>query len=333
MADNYTFKYDKYAGTPGVVDGSDALAEKGQVISFHHLPTKKSVYFKAFITAFNETYSPDWAAETVYGRADPIYLYKNTVRKISLAFKVPAASNGEAYENLAKVQTLLQFLYPTYVDLSSDPENDNANTITQSPLVRLKVMNLLQASTTSGVTADQNAASIYSDYKSSGDAADKGLLGVLESVTVNHNLDNPDYGAIEKGPNTVLPKLIEINLGFSVIHEHPVGWSESKLGEFVENISFPYGALEADPNASSAGAANEASESETETSPANIEDPQEKSALEDPKDMEKMDSASTSETATEADKKADRVASGLPGQIKEPAKIIQVFYDFLTGIA
>jgi hypothetical protein len=48
-----------------------------------------------------------------------------------------------------------------------------------------------------------------------------------------------------KGQNTVLPKLIDINLTFNPIHEHPLGWQntgEDGEGEFgfgYEN--WPYG--------------------------------------------------------------------------------------------
>ena len=118
-------------------DGSEGLANKGFVIGFRHVPSETEVYFKAFITTFNETYSSEWNSETVYGRADPIHMFKNTTRKITLAFKVPCFNSEEAYGNLARVQTLLQFLYPTYADINS------ATTITQSPLVRIQVMNLL----------------------------------------------------------------------------------------------------------------------------------------------------------------------------------------------
>ena len=78
-------------------DGTQMLANKGLVLSFQHVPSQTSVYFKAFITAFNETYTSDWSAESVYGRADPIYLFKQTQRKITLAFKIPAGTESEAY--------------------------------------------------------------------------------------------------------------------------------------------------------------------------------------------------------------------------------------------
>ena len=82
---------------------------RGMSISFYHVPSQHSVYFKAFITSYNETFNSDWASETVYGRTDPIYMFKNTQRQISLAFKVPAFSEGEAYENLGRIQKLTQY--------------------------------------------------------------------------------------------------------------------------------------------------------------------------------------------------------------------------------
>tara|TARA_Y100001963_G_C6766397_1_gene442516 strand:+ start:79 stop:930 length:852 start_codon:yes stop_codon:yes gene_type:complete len=217
---------------------SDAYANKGFVVSFYHMISGKSVRFKAFITTLNETYSPDYASETVFGRADPIHTYKNTTRNISLAFKVPAASTGEAYENLAKAQTLIQMLYPAYTDVN------NALTVSQAPLMRLKVMNLIRKSQDYGTNTNQittnTPQNLYDSY-SSEDNVELGLLGVIQNVTVQHNIESEDVGVLEKSNNTVLPKLIEINLDFKPLHEHSIGWTE---GNSFSHPAFPYDALE-----------------------------------------------------------------------------------------
>lgn len=237
------FNYKKYSAPspPQVVDGSDNLAKKGLVISFMHMPSGKELFFKAFINTFNETYSSDWSGETVYGRADPIYMFKQTTRKIALGFMVPAASAGEAYENLAKAQQLVQFLYPMYTDVQS------ATTIAQSPLVRLKFTNLLQKVDSSVSTNTKSPGDTYSSYKSSNDAS-KGLLGVITNCTINHNLDNLDIGSIQKNSGgsleALMSKGIEIIIDFSPIHEHTVGWigkDGSSDPEFAAP-EFPYGA-------------------------------------------------------------------------------------------
>ena len=234
------------------VDGSDAYANNRKLfISFHHVPTGKDVFFKAFITAFNETYNSDWSSESVYGRADPIYLFKQTQRQITLAFKIPASTTGEAYENLGKVQTLVQFLYPNYTDVT------NATTVSQSPLVRLKVMNLLQNTNDKLSSQDVKYAASPTagqPYAPTGDALEDwssiqsydshdGLLGVLDNVTVNHNLEGDDGAFVIGNRGSVLPKFLDVNLSFKAIHEHPLGWDEK--GQFAtgggQSRLWPYG--------------------------------------------------------------------------------------------
>tara|TARA_Y100000310_G_scaffold321442_1_gene379075 strand:+ start:3178 stop:4362 length:1185 start_codon:yes stop_codon:yes gene_type:complete len=235
------------------IGSTDALANKGMVLSFWHVPSQTSVYFKAFIVAFNEDYNSEWGGESVYGRADPIYLFKQTQRKITLNFKVPCSTEGEAYENLSKVQKLVQFLYPSYT------ETNSATTIAESPLVRLKIMNLLTKATQGASGA--NAEALYESYQSSNDG-EQGLLGVITNLTVNHNIENPDIGVLEKKASAalqkqegtdhaylgaILPKMIEISVGFSPIHETPLGWDKDTFS----NQYFPYGAPNADVEAAS----------------------------------------------------------------------------------
>ena len=237
-------------------DGSDALGNKGYVVDFVHVPSGRQLFFKAFMSAYNETFSPEWSEETVYGRMDPIYQFKNTTRTITVALKIPAASEGEAYENLAKVQALTQFLYPNYVNVG------NANTISQSPLIRFGLMNLARKVGMGGGMPDTfERPRRLSHFEKSG------LLGVLTSLTINHNLDS-DIGVVERptsvtlprsqqtvGPEGeiinparvshggILPKLIEINFDFKVIHEHNLGWSMDEESEDLQfsQENFPYG--------------------------------------------------------------------------------------------
>ena len=133
---------------------------------------------------------------------------------------------------MAKVQTLLQFLYPTYENI------DSATTITQSPLVRIQVMNLLAQTSPGNGNSDRNGQDLYNSYTSQADAS-SGLLGVINNLSANHNLENPDIGVIEKGDAgniAILPKMIEVNLDFAVVHEQSLGWQN---GTFINQL-FPY---------------------------------------------------------------------------------------------
>jgi hypothetical protein len=215
---------------------TDNLANQSEaVISVLHVPSGESIFFKAFITAFSDSISPSYNEETVFGRTDSIYTYQSSRRNITINWKIPAETYSEAYENLAKAQKLAQFPYPSYTDIN------NAATISQTSLCRLKIMNLLAKS--GPVAKASNAAQGTSDlqkfngYRSSKDPS-QGALGVIKSITILHNIENPDAGGgvLYLGKNTVLPKLIEINMSFDVIHEQTLGWQN---GNFKNN-SFPF---------------------------------------------------------------------------------------------
>jgi len=256
------FNVNKLSDDTNFADGSDLLANKGFTVTIQHVPSGRTIYFKAFIETYNETFSPDWAEETVYGRMDPIYQFKNTTRNITIGLAIPAASRSEAFQNLAKVQALTQFLYPNYTQVGS------ATTIAQSPLLRLSVMNLAKsqkswapnlthyvpdpANPGAWILQEQPGASrlVYEGEREGvvfesvgGGAITEGLLGVMKSLTINHNLEG-DKGVIETTPEDsnadggILPKLININFDFGVIHEHHLGWDDQ--GNFSNN-AFPYG--------------------------------------------------------------------------------------------
>ena len=222
-------------------DGSDYLSGQGFVVEVLHVSSGKKVKFKAFMTAYNDTFSQEWNTEQVYGRADPLYNFKQTTRQISIGFKMVAASEGEAYENLTKAQLLAQFMYPNYADVGG------AKTLSQAPLIRLKVMTLLQDASSTEAKAAASPDALYSSY---GVGETKGVLGFFDNITYTFNLENPDNGGVfektieGKKNGTILPKTIDVAIGgFKPIHEQHIGWDEN--GQFAgggAGALFPYGA-------------------------------------------------------------------------------------------
>ena len=125
---------------------------------------------------------------------------------------VPAASVSEGFENLSRVQKLITFLYPAYSDV------DNALSISQSPLVRMKLMNLI---TNDKSNIQGSMAAHLTPLVSQGR---EGLLGAITNVAVNHNLDSTEHGVFHTAGGTIIPKAIEISMDFKVIHEQHLGW-------------------------------------------------------------------------------------------------------------
>jgi hypothetical protein len=236
------------------VSPSDVLAdpESGQalVVSFKHEPSGQSVFFKAFVSTLNESYSSDWTEEVVFGRTDPIQLFKQTTRRITLGLKVPAETVGEAYDNLGRISSLTQFLYPNYASAGY------AQTIAQGPVLRLKVMNLIQKGTGApkppepkdGEQPAPNAA--FKTYKSSADSS-QGLMGVITSLSINHNLESTDIGVFTHQSNTVFSSMIEVNVDFTVLHESTLGWN----GDSFTQPLFPYGVKPMSVDAAAAASA------------------------------------------------------------------------------
>ncbi len=252
------FNVHKYQPAPKnnrYTDGAGALANQlSHVISFRNIRNDEDVLFKAFIMDFNESYSPNFTPNEVFGRTDPIYQYKNTTRNISLSFKIPASTESEAYENLGRVQKLVQMLYPSY-------QNTNSGlSLSEAPLVRMKVMNILRSQASLGDSSSTSAtkkdADYFTEYTSTADPG-KGLLGVITNATVNSMLNSTD-GVFHKittvpaegenpavtraEPNTVLPKLIEVTINFAPIHEETLGYNGAKDETPLKNFArFPYG--------------------------------------------------------------------------------------------
>ena len=236
------------------LDASDALANGGKyVISFKHVASEASVFFKAFVTSYSENFNSEWKTETVFGRTDPIYTFGNNRRTVDLGFVVPASSESEAFENLGRIQMLSQMIYPAYTKTGTKDDLGREQLLmSQAPLVRIKMMNLIQKSgehkntdpngdpKVKSVSSKRNQ--IYQSYLSSNNP-DEGLLCAINNISIS--TDMAKEGVLEKAPNTVMPVNYTVKIGFNVIHEETIGW-DAESGMALQP-TFPYGATMWDP--------------------------------------------------------------------------------------
>ena len=221
--------------TPGYSDPAVGYANARKAaaqLMFQHVPTSLTVNFMAFLETFSDNYDSKWNTEDVYGRMDPIQTFRGTSRTMSLSWVIPADSITTGYQNLSMVQTLVRMLYPVYT------ESNGANSISQSPLIRIKFANLIA--------------------KQIGDDVGSGLLGTLSGLSVEPDLeagffDNPVSGATNKGEGkaspslvavgaqkgSLAPKVIKLSCEFTVLHEHELGFKE-KVWRGADPSWFPY---------------------------------------------------------------------------------------------
>ena len=203
-------------------DPTDIIAQnKKQYIEIFHVPSGKSVYFKAFLTMFEDQYMSEWEKTPVFGRMDPLVNFQGTQRIMSLGWTVPSFGEADAERNLQKCSRLMSMLYPVYDEVDAGNSNISANTLVAPPIFKLKMMNLITDSSKEG--------------KEIGTAKDSGLLGVISGFTYTPELEE---GVIEKtGTNHLFPQTIKLQCEFTVLHTHELGWTTEKKPQVK---AFPY---------------------------------------------------------------------------------------------
>jgi hypothetical protein len=212
---------------------SDNLANNHfQVVDIYHIPSGRSVSFKAAITTFVDNYQAQWNRNEVYGRMDPIGTYKRTSRQITLGFSVMASSFQEAEENLRRISLLAQMHYPS-MDVGNQNKpggikgSDNSPTMRGGPLWKLRFLNWI-GNGEPGLKASTS-----------------GLMGWSDGIQFAPNLE---MGVFQDGLN-IYPKNYEVQFTFNVVHEKTLGWDYSERtkdaeGESIKkpiNDTFPYG--------------------------------------------------------------------------------------------
>ena len=191
---------------------------KQYYIEFYHVPSKKSVKFKAYLTNFTDKFASDWNSEEVYGRMDPIVGFKGTKRNITLEWELPASSVAEAEENLQKCSLLFNMLYPKYN--SSAP----GAVVSAPPLFRVRFANLIHDGSTPQTGGVASAES-------------SGIVCNIDGFQYSPEMDD---GFFEPAKGIVYPQAIALSCEMTVLHTHSLGWAEGGTHR-TGGENFPYG--------------------------------------------------------------------------------------------
>ena len=180
--------------TATVVDGSgkvDGNTAGRDLIKFRfHIitPDRKEtvLYFRAFLDSFSDNYSGNWNDTKYLGRGETFYTYAGFQRKISLSFKIAAATRKEMMPIYKKMIYLASSTAPTY---------GGKGQFMRGTLVKLTL----------------------GDYVYE-------LPGIMNSVTYNWNTEYPWEIAMTDpengGDKTMqeLPMVLDCNIDFTPIH-------------------------------------------------------------------------------------------------------------------
>jgi hypothetical protein len=170
----------------GNTDGRDLVKFRFHVIT----PDRKEtvLYFRAFLDSFTDNYSGNWNDTKYLGRGETFYTYAGFQRKISLSFKIAAASRKEMMPIYKKMIYLASSTAPTY---------GGKGQFMRGTIVKLTL----------------------GDYVYE-------LPGIMNSVTYNWNTEYPWEIAMTepegsgRGDKTMqeLPMVMDCNIDFTPIH-------------------------------------------------------------------------------------------------------------------
>jgi len=82
----------------------------------NNAPSRKVLFFRAFLDNFNDNYSGNWNTYNYVGRGENFYTYNGLDRQISLGFKVAAQTGEEMRPIYQKLNYLVSSVAPTYED-------------------------------------------------------------------------------------------------------------------------------------------------------------------------------------------------------------------------
>jgi len=204
-----------------------------------HLPTKKAVTFEGWVTEFQDNFGQTWNSETVYGRMDPLVTYQNTNRRISLGFDVVSDSHTMAKENLAKINQLVEFLYPVY----EEGGRNQTNVLEAAPLLRLRWTNLISSAGSGQGLVGHMQGLNYAPSMTDGGFIhqDAQIVSEEEIDTVPVSFENPEKTDGEETTYEVnkvitrqyVPKTVSLSFEFIVLHNHLGGWYRNAAGHYV----------------------------------------------------------------------------------------------------
>ena len=199
----------------------------GMPLYFRDLRDGSALIFRAFINGLNESFSPSWNSENYIGRSEPVYIFTGgTEREIGFQLKLVAQNAIELTAIYEKLNKLTSLVYPEYLDLNISPKffDSNGTSFVADPgTIAGKVR--MKAPLTKFRMGELYGSSV---------GPNKEVTGFIKSLSYTF----PDEGVWETRKGYRVPKYIDIDLTYQVIHDEVPSLAFAKVAESGEQQSF-----------------------------------------------------------------------------------------------
>jgi hypothetical protein len=168
---------------------------------FRDLRDNRVIFLRAYIEGLSENISPSWTSTNYLGRSEPVYTYINSEREIQFTLKLFAQTKDELNRMYEKINRISSLCYPEYKksETSQLEENDKGEIKAvpvmgdklrmKPPLTKIRIGDLIGSNR-------------------------KEVTGFIKSLSYSV----PEEAVWEIETNKQVPKYIEANIGFQVIH-------------------------------------------------------------------------------------------------------------------
>ena len=129
----------------------DILEAEHMPFYLQDLRTNEIIAFHAFISSLSDSFSPSFTSTQGFGRIEPVQIYNNTSRSVSVTFAMYAYDKEDLDEMYFKVNKLLTLIYPQWSRGTMIESGDDkfvmpfSQVPTATPLVRLRVGDLIKS--------------------------------------------------------------------------------------------------------------------------------------------------------------------------------------------
>jgi len=211
-------------GSNSYSDPSDAAALKTQnYIDIYHVPTQNSIAFKSFLTDLSETYELNY--QEVGEGVQNYKIFNKTIRRISLGFKVLAASEEEAKENMRRLSELAK--------MTLGAKNDK-NNVAKNNLFRIRFANYILDSAVGG-----------KDGPNGFNVADfSGIYAYVENIQVNPIIEEGAFDKVEGvffKAFQVSMAIVTSDYAYGLTKDLPIKGRKNYEGSSKEFSLYPYG--------------------------------------------------------------------------------------------
>ena len=188
----------------------------GMPLYFVDMRDTSYIFFRGYVEGLSDAITPTWSSQKYIGRSEPVFIYEGAERELSFTLKLAAQSKDELMMIYKKINRLTSMCYPEYTNLIAGMTDEESAAVTNRSLEKVRMKPPL---------AKFRMGDLW------GTKANE-MVGFLKAL----NYSWPDESPWEIQDGFIVPKFIDVEIGFQVVHNAPGSYDFANYGEVGDEI-------------------------------------------------------------------------------------------------